>query len=97
MEDGREIIMVGSKERNNGGKTAILVENDTIQIPQFFHLSSLTQVVFLFPYGKGGNERALFDLGASICIMPFPLFYKLYLRPLLAAPFSLQLVDGFMT
>jgi len=28
MEEGRRIIMVGSKKRNNGGKTATLVENE---------------------------------------------------------------------
>jgi len=28
MEEGREMIMAGSKERNDSGKTATLIEND---------------------------------------------------------------------
>jgi len=36
MEEGREIIMAGSKERNNGGKTAIFVENNTVDSRNFF-------------------------------------------------------------
>jgi len=38
MEEGREIIMAGSKEMNNGGKTATFIENDTIEIPVIFPL-----------------------------------------------------------
>jgi len=49
MEEGREIIMAGSKERNNSSKIATLVENETIEFPIIFPLKlrSLTQVVFL--------------------------------------------------
>ena len=47
MEEGREIIKAENKERNNDKKTATLKENDTVEILPFFHLSSLTQVVFL--------------------------------------------------
>ena len=36
MEEGREIIMAGSKDRNDGGKTATLIENDTIEIRTIF-------------------------------------------------------------
>ena len=36
MEEGREITIAGSKERNNGGKTATFKENDTIEIPTIF-------------------------------------------------------------
>jgi len=33
MEEGREIIMAGSNERNDGGKMTTLIENDIIEIP----------------------------------------------------------------
>ena len=36
MEESREIIMAESKERNDSGKTATLIENDTIEIPIIF-------------------------------------------------------------
>jgi len=36
MEKGTKIIMAGSKERNNDGETATLVENDTIEVPTVF-------------------------------------------------------------
>ena len=36
MEEGREILMVGNKETNNDGKTAIFKENDTVEIPTIF-------------------------------------------------------------
>ena len=39
-------------------------------------------------------KTALCDLGASVSIMSYSLFHKVYLRPLQAAPFSLQLADG---
>ena len=49
MWEGREITMAGSKESTNGGKTATLKENNTVEVPTIFPLSSLTQVVFLSP------------------------------------------------
>jgi len=42
MEEGRQIIMAGHKEMNYGGKIATFIENNTMKIPQFFHLSALT-------------------------------------------------------
>ena len=36
MEEGRDTIMDGSKERSKGGKTATFVENDSIEIPRVF-------------------------------------------------------------
>jgi len=42
-------------------------------------------------------ERAPCDLGASISIMPYSLFHKLHLGPLLAKPFSLQLARSSET
>ena len=47
MEEGKEIVMARSRIRNNGGKTATLVENQTVEFPIMFPRSSLTQVVFL--------------------------------------------------
>jgi len=47
IEEGREITIASSKESNNDGKTATFVENGTVEIPTFFSLGSLTQVVFL--------------------------------------------------
>ena len=49
LEKGREMIMAGNRERNDGGKTATLMENDTIEMPTIFPQSSLTQIVFLSP------------------------------------------------
>jgi len=56
MEEGREIIIAGNKERNNDGKSATFKENDTVEILTIFPLSSLTQEVF-YPlhYRKGRN------------------------------------------
>ena len=42
-------------------------------------------------------ERGICDLGAGVSIMPYSLFHKLHLGPLLAAPFSLQLANGYVT
>ena len=39
-------------------------------------------------------ERGLCDLGASVSIIPYSLFHKLHLGPLLVTPFSLQLADS---
>jgi len=47
MEEGREIIMAGNKERNNDGKTATFKENGTVEISTIFPPSFLAQVVFL--------------------------------------------------
>jgi len=49
MEEGREIIMVGSKERNNGGKIATLKENDTIEVPTIFPPNLLDLGSFSIP------------------------------------------------
>ena len=99
MKEGREIIMAGSKERNNGCKIATLVENDTMEIPTVFPPKLSDPGSFSIPciVGKVEIKRALCDLGASISIMPYSLFHKLHLRSLLAVPFSLQLADGSET
>jgi len=49
MEEGREIIVAGNKERNNDDKIATFKENNIVAIPIIFPLSSLTHVVFLSP------------------------------------------------
>jgi len=36
MEEGREIITTGNKDRNNDGKTATFKENNTVEIPIIF-------------------------------------------------------------
>jgi len=36
IEEGREIIIAGNKERNNDGKTATFKENDNVEIPTIF-------------------------------------------------------------
>jgi len=36
MEEGEEIVTDGCKDRNDGGKTATLIENDTIEIHIIF-------------------------------------------------------------
>jgi len=98
-EEGREIIMAGNKERNNDGKTATFKENDTVEIPTIFLPKLPDPGSFSIPciLGKVKIERGLFDLGASVSVMPYSLFHKLHHGPLLAAPFSLQLADGSIT
>jgi len=96
MEEGRKIILAGSKERNDGNKTTTLIENDTIEIPIVFAPKLPDLGSFSIPciMGKVKIERALCDLGASVSIMPYSLFHKLHLVPLQDTPFSLQLADG---
>jgi len=96
MEKGREILMAASKERNNGGKTATFVENDTIEIPIIFPPKLFDLGSFSIPciVGKVEIERVLCDLDASVSIMPYSMFRKLHRGPLQAAPFSLQLANG---
>ena len=83
--------MAASKERNDGGKTTTLMENDTIEIPTIFPPKFPNPGSFSIHciVGKVEIKRALCDLGASVSIMPYSLFYRLHLGPLLAAPFSL--------
>ena len=47
--------------------------------------------------GKVRIKKGLYDLGASVSIMPHSLFHKLHRVPLLADSFSLQLADGSVT
>jgi len=91
--------VVGNKESNYGGKTATFVENDSIQIPTIFPLKLPDPGSCSIPLiiGKVEIERGLCDLGAIVSIMPYSLFHKLHRGPLLANPFSLQLVDGSVT
>ena len=98
MEEGREIIMVGNKERINDGKIASFKENDTIEIPTISPPKLPGIGSFSIPciVGKVEIEMGLCGLGASVSIMPYSLFHKLHLGPLLATPFSLQLDDSFV-
>jgi len=74
MEEGREITIAGSKERNNGGKTTTFKENDTVEIPTIFPHKLLHPSSFCIPcfIGKIEIERGLYDLGASVSIGPLP-------------------------
>jgi len=94
--EGRKIIMAGSKEGNNGGKTATFIENDTVEIPTIFPPKILDTGSFSIPciVGNVKIERALCDLGTSVSIMPYSLFHKLPLWLLQAALFPLQLADN---
>ena len=89
MEEGREIIMAGNKERNNYGKTATFIENDTVEIPTISSPKLPDSGGFSIPciVGNVEIERGLCDLGASVSIMPYSLFHTLHLGPLLSHPF----------
>jgi len=47
LEEGREVIMAKSNERNDEGEPVTFGENDSFEIPKVFPLSFLTQVAFL--------------------------------------------------
>jgi len=91
MEEGREITMAGSKERNDVGMTATFIENDTVEIPIVFLPKLSDPGNFSTPCIVGNVEikRALYDLDASVSLMPYSLFHKLHLGPLQATPFLL--------
>jgi len=36
FEEGREIIMLESKERNDGGKAITFIKNESLEIPHIF-------------------------------------------------------------
>ena len=97
-EEGMEIIMAENKDRNNDGKTATFKENNTVEIPIIFPPKLRNLGSFSIPCTVGDVEikRGLCDLGASVSIMPYSLFHKLHLGPLLATPFSIQLADGYV-
>ena len=96
IEEGREIIMIESKEQNDGGEATTFIENENVDIPTTFSPKLSDPGSFSIPciMGKVKIERALCDLGASVSIMPYSLFHKLHLVPLQDTPFSLQLADG---
>jgi len=73
IEEGREIIMVESKERNDGGKVATFIENESLDIPTIFPPKLPKPGSFSIPYvvGKVKIKRALFDLGVSISLIPY--------------------------
>ena len=73
--------MAENKERNVGGKAATFIENETAEIPTTFppKLPNLGSFCMLCIMGKVEIERALFDLGASVSLMPYSLFRKLHL------------------
>ena len=99
IKKGREIIMVESKDRNDGGKAATFIENESVEIPTIFppKLSDLGSFSILCIVGKVEIEGALYDLGANISLMPYSLFHEVHLGSLQPASFSLQLADGSET
>jgi len=97
FKEGREINMVESKERNDGGKTVTFIENESSEIPTCFPPKLPDPGSFSIPcvMGKTEIKRALCDLGASVSLMPYCFFHMLNIGPLQPAPFSLQLADGY--
>ena len=61
FEDSREIIMVESKERNDGGKAMTFIENESLEIPTFFppKLPDLGSFSISCVVGNVQIERAL--------------------------------------
>ena len=76
--------MVESKYRNEGDKAATFIENENVEIPTIFPSKLFDPCSFSIPciVGKVEIEIALCDLGASIKLMPYSLFYKHHLGPL---------------
>jgi len=97
FEEGKEIIMVESKERNDVGKAVTFIKNESLEIPTVFPAKLRDLGSFSIPciVGKVEIKRGLCDLGANVNLMSYSLFHMLHLRSLQLAPFSLQLVSGF--
>ena len=72
LEDDREIIMVKSKEGNDGGEPTSFKENDSGEILTVFPPKLPDPSSFSTPYvvGTVEIERALCDLGVSVSLMP---------------------------
>ena len=68
IEEGREIIMVESKDKNDGGKAAKFIENGSIEIPTIFPPKLSDSGSFSIPciVGAVETERTLCDLSASL-------------------------------
>ena len=49
IEEGREIIIVESKERNDGGKVVTFIENESLEIPTIFPPKLLDPGSFSIP------------------------------------------------
>jgi len=81
LEEGREMIVVESKERNDGGKRLTFIGHDSLEIPIVFPPKPSDSGGFSIPcvVGKMKIQRALYDLGASVSLMPYSLFHRLYL------------------
>jgi len=89
LEEGREVIMVESKERNDGGEPITFIENDSFEIaivfpPKLHDLGSFSVPCVV---GKMKIERLLCDLDARVSLMLYSMFHKLHLGPLWPAPF----------
>ena len=65
LEEGREVIMVESKERNDGGEPITFIENDSFEIAIVFPPKLHDPGSFFIPcvVGKLKVERALWCKG----------------------------------
>jgi len=82
--EGREKNIVKIKERNDGGKAVTLTENESLEIPTCFPPKFPDPCSFSIPcmVGKFKTERALYDLGVRVNLMPCSFFHRHHLRPL---------------
>jgi len=84
LEEGRAMIMVKSKERNDSGKPMTFIENDSFGIPTVFSPKLPDPGSFSIPCvrEKMKIERALCGLGASVSLIAYSMFHKIHLGPL---------------
>jgi len=84
FEEGREIIMVESKEKNDTGKDVTFIENESLEILTVFPAKLPDLGSFSIPsfVGMVEIERVLCDLSACISLMPYSLFHGLHLGSL---------------
>jgi len=89
MEEGKEITMARSKKRNDVGKIATFIENDTVEIPTVFlpKLSDLGSFSIHCIMGMVEIERVLCDLDASVSLMSYYLLHKPHLGHYKPHPF----------
>jgi len=81
VEGVREVIMDEIKEKNDDGEPITFRENGSFKISKVFPTKLPDLRSFSIPcvIGKLKIERALFDLGVSVSLMPYSMFHKLHL------------------
>ena len=99
LEEDKEVIMAKSEEKNDEVEPIMFREKDSFQFPKVFppKLPNPSSFSISCAVGKVKINIVLRDLDASISLIPYSMFHKLYLRPLQLASFSLQLANGFET